>query len=270
METRTLAAQARRLHEVAGLTLSTTLHEPGTALARHEHERPYFCFVLGGAFDESDGRQSHRCATGTLVFHPAGDRHADRFGAAAARCLNVELPREWQAARGALAPAFESRAQRDERRLGDIASRLHRELLCGDAASELAMQGIALELAAEWSRTVELPSATRTQSWLSEAERIVRDDFRSRIEFGAVAARVGVHPVHLSREFRRAHRMTMTEFVSRLRVDFAAERIRATDLPLACIALDAGFADQSHLSKVFRRFTGTTCLAYRHANRRAN
>lgn len=267
MELRTLAAAAHRLHEVAGLTLSTTLHEPGTTLAHHEHERPYFCFVLGGAFEESDDRQSHRCAAGTLVFHPAGDRHADRFDSEAARCLNVELPREWQPTRGALAPAFERRAQRRERRLGDLALRLHRELVCGDAASELAMQGIALELAAEWSRSVELPRASRTPAWLAEAERIVRGDFRSRIEFGDVAARVGVHPVHLSREFRRAHRMTMTEFVARLRVDFAAERIRATDLPLAEIALDAGFADQSHLSKVFRRFTGTTCVAYRRANR---
>ena len=267
METHTFAARASRLHEVAGLTLSTTVHEPGTALARHEHERPYFCFVLGGTFDESDGRQSHRCDTGTIVFHPAGDRHADRFGADAARCLNVELPREWQPARGALAPAFDRRAQRRGHRLGDLALRLHRELLCGDAASELAIEGIALELAAEWSRAVELPSAARTPSWLSEAERIVRSDYRSHIGFGVVAARVGVHPVHLSREFRRAHRMTMTEFVTRLRVEFAAERIRATDLPLADIALDAGFADQSHLSKVFRRFTGTTCIAYRRANR---
>jgi AraC family transcriptional regulator len=78
-----------------------------------------------------------------------------------------------------------------------------------------------------------------------------------------------VHPVRLSREFRRAHHVTMTELITTLRVEQAAHLLRTTERGLAAIALDTGFADQSHLAKVFRRHTGTTCARYRAGERLA-
>jgi AraC family transcriptional regulator len=61
--------------------------------------------------------------------------------------------------------------------------------------------------------------------------------------------------------------MTMTEFIARLRVDHAIHLLETSRLPLSTIALAAGFADQSHLSKVFRRYVGTTCGRFRASRR---
>jgi AraC family transcriptional regulator len=104
--------------------------------------------------------------------------------------------------------------------------------------------------------------------WLAEAIRILRAEFRHGIEFRDIAQRIGVHPVRLSREFRRAQRMTMTEFVLRLRVEYASTLLASTAHPLAAVAVESGFADQSHLAKVFRRYTGTTCARYRASSSR--
>jgi AraC family transcriptional regulator len=260
MQCRRLADGAEHLREAAGLTISTTLHPPGGALPRHTHERAYFCYVMRGRFDEISGSASHRCGAGTLVYHPSGDVHADRF-AAATRCLNIELPQDWEDGAGRLIAACRQREQRSGPQLSMLAQRLHGELLRDDAASGLALHGLVLELAAEWSRFETSPG--RAPLWLAEAVRIVRAEFRGNIELRQVAARVGVHPVQLSRTFHRVWRMTMTEFVSRLRVDFAAHLLEKSTLPLSTIALEAGFADQSHLSRVFRRYAGTTCGRYR-------
>lgn len=259
---RNLADEAVRVRETAGLTISTTVHAAGVELSAHQHRRAYFCFVAAGQFVERVGRRGHLCAAGTLVFHPAGDVHGDRFGAPT-RCLNVELPASWELDRGDLAPAFGRRAQRRELGLAGLARRVQRELELGDAASGLALQGLALELAAEWSRAELAPR--RNRAWLAEAVRILRAEFRTGIEFREVAGRVGVHPVRLSREFRRAQRMTMTEFVLRLRVEHASRLLTTTAWPLAAIAVEVGFADQSHLAKVFRRYVGTTCSRFRAA-----
>lgn len=263
MHSRRLADDAEHLREAAGLTLSTTLHPGGAVLARHTHERAYFCYVVRGCFDELIGPASHQCGAGTLVYHPAGDVHADRF-VAATRCLNVELPPGWKDGAGQLA-AFQRRDQRSDPHLSMLAERLHHEFQRNDAASSLALEGLSLELAAEWSRSE--PDLGRHPSWLAEAVRIVGAEFRGGVELRDVAARVGVHPVQLSRTFHRHLRMTMTEFIARLRVEHAARLLKTSTLPLAAIALEAGFADQSHLSKVFRRYVGTTCGRFRALHR---
>jgi len=43
----------------------------------------------------------------------------------------------------------------------------------------------------------------------------------------------------------------------------AMRQLRDTDVPIAEIALRAGFADQSHFTNLFRRITGCTPRAYR-------
>lgn len=263
MEPRSLIDDAQHAREAGGLTLSTTLHAAGSTLAPHYHERAYFCFVEAGQFEERAGGATHRCAAKTIVFHPPGDVHADVF-AAPTRCLNIELPLELGLARGALGDAFRRRDQRRALGLAVLGRRMQRELRRADAASGLALQGLVFELAAEWCR---LGASARRPAWLDEAVRIVRAEYTTGIDCRAIAARLGVHPVRLSREFRRAHQMTMTELAIQLRVDHAAHLLRTTTQPLAAIALDAGFADQSHLAKLFRRRTGTTCARYRSGDR---
>lgn len=260
MGPRSLIHDAEHTRELGGLVLSTTIHAGGTALARHYHERAYFCFVDAGRFEERSGGSTHRCAAELVLFHPAGEAHANAF-ADTTRCLNVEVPAALGLGTDELGDAFRRRDQRGGGRLAAIARQIQRELRVADAASGLAIRGLVLELAAEWIRVP--PSGARRCAWLDEAIRILRAEYARGLEFRELAARVGVHPVQLSRAFRRAQGVTMTEFVNRLRTEHAARLLATTRQPIAAIALDAGFADQSHLAKVFRRYTGTTCARFR-------
>jgi AraC family transcriptional regulator len=51
--------------------------------------------------------------------------------------------------------------------------------------------------------------------------------------------------------------------VRRLRIEEAARRFAAGAVPLVEVALDAGFADQAHFSRVFKQVTGLTPGEYR-------
>jgi AraC family transcriptional regulator len=71
-----------------------------------------------------------------------------------------------------------------------------------------------------------------------------------------------VHSVHLARQFKRTFGWTVGDYVRRLRVEFVCQQLE-TGKPLAELALRAGFSDQSHLTRIFKRFTGQTPGEYR-------
>ena len=88
-----------------------------------------------------------------------------------------------------------------------------------------------------------------------------------RIDFGELARELGVDRSHLARSFRGHFRRTLGEFVRELRVDHVRRALVETNRPLAELALEAGFADQSHCTRVFRRLIGRTPARYRRAAR---
>ena len=96
-----------------------------------------------------------------------------------------------------------------------------------------------------------------------EAKNVVDKEFRAPLTVAGVAASVGVHPVHLAREFRKAYRSTVGEYIRRRRITFACREILRSDTPLTEIAMAAGFSDQSHFSRTFKRLTGKTPSLYR-------
>ena len=72
----------------------------------------------------------------------------------------------------------------------------------------------------------------------------------------------GITPRHMIRSFRKATGLPPHAYLRQLRVARARDLLKKR-LPLAEIALAAGFADQPHFSKVFKQITGTTPGRYR-------
>ena len=73
--------------------------------------------------------------------------------------------------------------------------------------------------------------------------------------------------MHLARAFRKHFGCTPGEYVRHLRIEFASRELSKSDTPLVEIALAAGFAHQSHFSRIFKRQTGMTPSAFRAALR---
>lgn len=68
---------------------------------------------------------------------------------------------------------------------------------------------------------------------------------------------IGVHPTHLVRAFSRAYGMPPHRYLTGRRVELARRLLLAGQSPVV-VATEAGFYDQSHLSRHFSRMLGTT------------
>jgi AraC family transcriptional regulator len=96
----------------------------------------------------------------------------------------------------------------------------------------------------------------------------VDEHLDSPLRLAALARVAGVSASHFKTLFRRATGEPPHRYVVRRRVERAVGLIRDGALPLSQVALEAGFAHQSHLARAMRRFTGVTPRAFADAGRR--
>jgi AraC family transcriptional regulator len=90
------------------------------------------------------------------------------------------------------------------------------------------------------------------------------DDQLTLADLAGVAC---LSPYHFSRSFKQAVGVGPQRFVMQRRIERAKTLMRRSNQPLAVIAQEVGFADQSHLTSLFRRETGMTPGRYRAAPR---
>lgn len=199
-----------------------------------------------------------------LVFHPAGEAHAQAHESGVSS-LNVEVGPGWLSRIQDLAGVLDQPVEfRSGTRVADAGFRLLRELLDGDGDGDaaLSIESLALEILAASARK-GCGEGTARPRWLRDARDLLGGRFREPLALRSVAKEAGVHPVHFASAFRRFYGCSVGEYLRRLRVEFAQRQLASPELSLAEVALAAGFADQSHLTRTFKRLTGLTPGQYR-------
>lgn len=78
-----------------------------------------------------------------------------------------------------------------------------------------------------------------------------------------LAAEVRLSRGHFARAFKRSFGRTPHAYLTERRIARAKAMMQRTATPLSAIALACGLSDQPHLSRLFRRLTGETPLAWR-------
>ena len=83
------------------------------------------------------------------------------------------------------------------------------------------------------------------------------------LSLAAIAAEIGVSRCHFATQFKQAMGLAPHQYVSQQRVEKAKRVLRSQPHSIAEVALECGFSNQSHFTKVFKKQTGTTPKAYR-------
>jgi AraC family transcriptional regulator len=231
------------------------LYRPLQRIERHEHEEPYVCVVVRGAYRERSSEGERDCRTGAVLIHPAGVSHSDRFGNAESRLLMLAITPQWDRC------AFTRPAMFDSGPARQIGARIHDEVASADDVTAVAIEGLLLELIALSHRAGR---ESRAPGWLLRARERIDDSLPRRCSIRDLSFEAGVHPSHFARVFRSHLGGSVADYVRERRVIVAKQSIAAGET-LADAALAAGFSDQSELTRAFRRVTGTTPARFRRA-----
>ena len=98
---------------------------------------------------------------------------------------------------------------------------------------------------------------------LNRVAEYIHDNVAADLSLAELARLVDMSPSHFKVVFKESLGLPVHQYVIRRRVEYAAELIARGELPLSDIALQAGFANQSHLARCMKRLTGVTPAALR-------
>jgi len=251
-----------RRRDVSAFSLTESLYPKGLTLTKHCHSNAYLTFVLAGNFIEKYAERECACEAGALRFLPPSELHENDY-TAGARCLLVKIEPSALDRLGEHSPVLCSPGEVVGLASTWLANRLYREFTAEDDVAPLAMEGVLLEILAESARAIGEGGAAHAPAWLRRVREALEDTYLQAPSLADLATIAGVHPVHLSREFRKHYQSTIGEFIRKRRIEHACMLLAKSDTALSEIALACGFSDQSHFCAMFKGHTGLTPAKFR-------
>jgi AraC family transcriptional regulator len=246
---------------LGALTLTEVVHARPISVPKHSHELAHFQLLLDGSYLENCGGKSVASRPMTISWHRPGIIHKDEIGKKGGRFFMIEMhPRSIEQMRqfARLPEDFYAR----QSPLVWLGCRLFHEFKNWQLCSDLVAEGISLEMLA-YSARKGFTGEKQPPVWLKRVVEKLSEEFTENFSTEQLAAEAGVHPVHLAAVFRQFKGETMGEFVQKLRIAHASRLLLDREIPLAEIAYESGFSDQSHFTRIFKRFVGVTPGAFR-------
>jgi AraC-like DNA-binding protein len=103
---------------------------------------------------------------------------------------------------------------------------------------------------------------------LSATLAYIGDHLDRPLRIPELAGRAGLSPFQFDQRIRALFSLSAGQYLSRLRINRACDRLRHTDAPLRELALECGYADQAAFTRQFHKSVGLTPGAYRIATAR--
>jgi AraC-like DNA-binding protein len=241
-----------------GLRLIETVHRGDMRLPEHEHEDPSIVAVIAGGWDETVESRSFVCRPGSFLVKPAGAKHANSYGTEKSRSITIQLAvtraAQWECSRKAFGGSVQFQSPKTAMRL----TALLRQPADYDSRMQLE------EEVASILSLITVSDAGRRTPGLVRCLKAARDDLLDGRLPGMqlVAMECGLTPSAFTHAFRREFGCTPSSLVRRRRIENACALLR-TGEPLSRIAAIAGFADQAHFNREFKRAFHTTPALYR-------
>ena len=244
------------LRSFSGASVRRVIDRSHICVPEHAHEWPVLSlFVMGSYWNETEIGERFIAAP-SAVFYRGGAAHRNTTAGVGFEQIEIEFDPAWLG-RDSLPtlPVVQWVGGSAGREAWSLAR------ACEAAASEERLRAALQRFLAGASRQPGREPA----SWIGTITRRLRQDTALRIN--DLAREVSRHPSWVGSAYRHATGEGLQETAARFRVERATRLLRETGQPYAAIALEAGFCDQSHMNRTFRRVLGRSPTEVREEQR---
>lgn len=232
----------------SGAIAARVIEPPGLKVAEHHHDWPVLTFyVMGDVVRVQEGAEVRENRP-ALSLNGAGEAHSNAVGPAGLEQIDVEFDPDWLRAHTGYSDCPSGKTWIG----GKLAAQANvlRRYWTKEHSTEAQLASLTARLLRDASGSISVNEPRWLSAVLAELEQ---DDIPST---STLARRLGLHPGWLAQSYRAAVGEGLCQTITRQRVQRAAMLLRTTDLPGAAIAVDAGFCDQSHMIRSFKRLLG--------------
>lgn len=246
----------------SGFSVRRMCYPPRYRQPPHAHDSTGITLVVDGGLRETVRGRDEVASALSVVVKPAGTVHADVTGPRGARTVCAMLDDEPSvlADAGDLGPWRWLHAGPGVQPLLGLLRALL-DPVDGPDAGEMMLELLGEVVAAPGPPPGDVPA------WVRRAREALDDLAPEGIQVANLAQQVGVHPVSLTRAFRRAYGVPVTIYRRRARLRWAAAQVVGSDHSLCAIAHAGGYADQPHMCREVRAATGLTPSSLREMTR---
>ncbi|HEY3676937.1 MAG TPA: helix-turn-helix transcriptional regulator [Candidatus Tumulicola sp.] len=217
-------------------------------IPEHEHYAWSLIVPTHGSFRQASRRETIACMPGTLLTESPGDAHENEYGADGASMLVVRISND-------LTVDLEARSDAPGQKVVAIADLLLRAL--NPEELDVIREALCFELLAMSRYGPGWKPRVRSKS-LSDAVSAIWSEPSHARTVRQLAGTVGISPIRLARSFRQEYGISLGSYIREARLVQACLLIEKTTAPLADIAFEVGFSDQSHLTRsISSRFSTT-------------
>jgi AraC family transcriptional regulator len=227
----------------------------------HYHENAYFTFLLEGNSQDGNKKHIQECSAGSLLFQNWQDPHYNVNSNPSTRGFHVEIEPSWFNFFHIPIDLVEGSISITDPSLKTMMYNVFKEMKLYNGSSQLAIDSLLVQLLS--SLTPERRSNNgRTPAWvwvIKEALHASPENW-NLIDLAKLA---NVHPVHLSRQFPKYFKATLGDYIRNIKLHKALSLLSNKHMSLTNIAVECGFADQSHFIRCFKSCYQLTPLHYR-------
>jgi AraC-like DNA-binding protein len=113
------------------------------------------------------------------------------------------------------------------------------------------------------SNELMIQTARSEPPFITKARQFIRERFAEDLSLRTIASAVNTSRFYFCKQFRKATGLSLTEFVSRTRIEQAKNLLLNRNLRVSEIAYAIGFQSLTHFNRAFKKIVGRSPTAYR-------
>jgi AraC-like DNA-binding protein len=226
----------------------------------HYHENPYFTFLLQGNMTEGNKKEIYDCSAGTLLYHHWEDAHYNIKPEVFTRGFHIEITEKWFEKLQLSKKQVEGSFNIKNPALKLLIYKIFKETKLHDISFELSVNQLLLDLFDQLSN--QKSSSEKNPIWVKQVDEILHEHCTEKLSLEELSKTLNIHPMHLSRDFQKYFHCNLGEYLRKLKVEKSLKLLNEFE-SLSELALECGFADQSHFIRCFKENIGITPLKYK-------